>query len=274
MPNDLDDLLSRIAPRIAEARSAWPRVVVPDDVFAAFVAERVPPPADDSALAALAFADLYLACACARRDPAALAAFEERYAPEVLAMYERSRGTPLDRDEALQRVRQKLFVDEPPAIAAYGGRGSLHAWLRVVVTRMLLNARERETKEKSADADFFDAIVASDDGAEVELLKRSMAAGLRAALLDALESLTHREKALLRYAYCDERTVDEIAAIYGVHRATAARWVVKARERLVDRTHALLEQRFGASRSEIRSIVRLGVGIIDTTFARHLAAEA
>jgi RNA polymerase sigma-70 factor (ECF subfamily) len=274
MTNDPADLLSLIAPRIAEARAAWPGVFVPDDVFATFVAERLTPSADGDAVASLAFADLYLACACARKDPAALDAFEGRYAPEVLAIHERSRGTPLDGDEALQRVRQKLFVDTPPAIATYGGRGSLIAWLRVIVTRMLLNARERETKEKSTDADFFDAIVAGDDGAEVELLKRSMAAGLKAALLDALETLTNREKALLRYAYCDERSVDDIAAIYRVHRATAARWVVKARERLVEQTHALLEQRYGASRSEIRSIVRLGVGVIDTTFARHLGAKS
>ena len=273
MTGDCGDLLSRLAPSVAEARATWPGVFVSDEEFAAFVAERLPQPADDAAVASLSFVDLYLACACARKDPAALEAFEDRYAPEVLVIHERSRGLPFDADEALQRVRQKLFVDAPPAIATYGGRGSLLAWLRVVVTRMLLNARERESKERSAGTDFFEAIVASDDGAEVELMKRSIAAGLKAALLDALESLTNREKSLLRYAYCDERNVDDIAAIYRVHRATAARWVVKARERLVEETHARLEERFGASRSEIRSIVRLGVGVIDTTFAKHLAPK-
>jgi RNA polymerase sigma-70 factor (ECF subfamily) len=274
MSDDPRELGSRLAPRIAEARAAWPGIFVPDDAFVAFVAERVPAPADDAAVLALSFVDLYLACACARKDPAALDAFEQRYAPEVTAIHERSRGLPLDGDEALQRVRQKLFVDSPPAIATYGGRGSLLAWLRVVVTRMLINARERETKERTADVDFFDAIVAGDDGADVALMKRSLAAELKAALLHALGSLTNREKGLLRYAYCDGRNVDDIAAIYRVHRATAARWVVKAREHLVEETHARLEERLGASHSEIRSIVRLGVGVIDTTFAKHLAPKA
>jgi RNA polymerase sigma-70 factor (ECF subfamily) len=116
--------------------------------------------------------------------------------------------------------------------------------------------------------------VASDDGAELALLKQSIAAELKTALLGALESLSNREKSLLRYAYCDERSVDDIAAIYRVHRATVARWVVKARERLVDETHARLEERLGASKSEIHSIVRLGVGVIDTTFAKHLVPKS
>jgi RNA polymerase sigma-70 factor (ECF subfamily) len=138
---------------------------------------------------------------------------------------------------------------------------------------MLLNARDRETKERASGADFFEAIVASDDGAELALLKKSVAADLKTAIMGALGSLTNREKALLRYAYCDERNVDEIADVFRVHRATAARWVVKARERLVDETYARLKEKLGASNSEIRSIVRLGMGVIDTTFAKHLAVE-
>jgi len=267
------DLAARLAPHVAEARAAWPTVVVPDEAFVAFVAERLPEGPDDDALGGLSFRDLYLACACARKDPVALDVFEERYAAELRAIHARMRDVPIDGDEVLQRLRQKLFVDSPPAIAAYGGRGSLLAWLRVVATRLLLNAREREGKERAAGVDFCDAIVASDDGAELALLKQSIAAELKRAILAALESLTNREKSLLRYAYCDDRSVDDIAAIYRVHRATVARWVVKARERLVEATHARLEERLGASKSEIRSIVRLGVGVIDTTFAKHLVPK-
>jgi RNA polymerase sigma-70 factor (ECF subfamily) len=263
----------RLAPHIADARAAWPGISVSDEAFVAFVAERLAEPADDAAVSELSYVDLYLACACARRDPPALDAFEKRYAAEMRAAHARMKGVPFDGDEALQRMRQKLFVDQPPAIGTYGGRGSLMAWLRVVVTRLLLNARERETKERSAGTDFFEAIVASDDGAELALLKKSVAAELKAAILGALESLSHREKSLLKYAYSDERNVDDIADVYRVHRATAARWVVKARERLVEETYARLKERLGASNSEIHSIVRLGMGVIDTTFAKHLAVE-
>jgi RNA polymerase sigma-70 factor (ECF subfamily) len=266
MPSD-SDLASRLVPHIAEARAAWPGVVLPDEAFVAFVAERL------EEGGALSFVDLYLACACARRDPVALDAFEKRYTAEIRAAHARMKGVPFDGDEAVQRLRQRLFVDEPPAIATYGGKGSLLAWLRVVATRMLLNAKERETKERAPGADFFEAIVASDDGAELALLKKSVAADLKTAILGALDSLTNRDKSLLRYAYCDERNVDDIADVYRVHRATAARWVVKARERLVEETYARLKEKLGASNSEIRSIVRLGMGVIDTTFAKHLAVK-
>jgi hypothetical protein len=43
-------------------------------------------------------------------------------------------------------------------------------------------------------------------------LKQSIADGLKTAPLDPLESVTDREKSLFRYAYCDERNVDDIAA--------------------------------------------------------------
>lgn len=261
-----------LAPHMPAVRAAWPRLAVADDLFTAFVAERAAS-ADAEIVAALPLADLYLACACARKDPQAIEAFEARYASELRATHARMRDAPLDADETLQRIRQKLFLDAPPGIAGYAGRGSLLAWLRVITTRVLLNARERETKERAASGDFFDAMVAGDDGAELALLKKSIAQELRVALLGALEALTNREKSLLRYAYCDARSVDDIAMVFRVHRATAARWVVKARERLVEETHARLREQLGASQSEIGSVVRLGIGIIDTTFAKHLAPE-
>jgi len=272
MAVDPHSFAPHLAPHLAAVHAAWPGLVVEDALFTAFVAERAVS-ADAAFVAALPLADLYLACACARKDPGALEAFEHRYAAELRAAHARMRDAPLDADELLQRVRQKLFLDAPPGIAGYAGRGSLLAWLRVVTTRVLLNARDRETKERAAGGDFFDAIVAGDDGAELALLKQSIAAELKSALLGALESLTNREKSLLRYAYCDERSVDDIALVFRVHRATAARWVVKARERLVEETHARLRDRLGASHSEIGSIVRLGIGIIDTTFAKHLTPQ-
>src|SRR5207247_1489545 len=66
----------RLAPHIADARAAWPGICVSDEAFVAFVAERLPEPDDDAAVSELSYVDLYLACACARRDPAALDAFE------------------------------------------------------------------------------------------------------------------------------------------------------------------------------------------------------
>jgi RNA polymerase sigma-70 factor (ECF subfamily) len=262
--------LTRLAARVDDAHAAWPGFSLSDVIFVPFLAERLPLPPDDASIDALHTTDLYLACACAQGDPRAIDAFERRYAGELRAACARSRAAPADVDEIAQRVRRKLFADRPPAIASYAGRGALIGWLRVVAAREALSARARGSKEQPAERDFFEAIVSGDDGAEIAYLKRSLGAELKAIVLAAFEELTNRERSLLRYAYCDEKSVDEIAAVFRVHRATAARWVCSARERLVERVHARCSERFGASKSEIASIVRLGMGVIDTTFAKYL----
>jgi RNA polymerase sigma-70 factor (ECF subfamily) len=264
-----DAATRRLAERLGEARAAWPTLSVPDAALVPFIAARVSGAPTLEEIDALCAGDLLLACACCRSDPAALVAFDAHHEGRIRAAC--ARFADVDADETVQRVRQKLFVDSPPAIASYGGRGSLGAWLRVLVTRLLINAGKRERRERPESADFFDAIVASDDGADLAYLKRSMGAELKIALLAAMEALSNRERSLLCYAYCDRKSVDEIAGAFRVHRATAARWVVSAREHLVQETHARLVERLGASQSEVRSIVRLGIGVIDTTFARHLA---
>jgi RNA polymerase sigma-70 factor (ECF subfamily) len=265
--------LTRLAARIDEAHAAWPEFSLSDVLFVPFVAERLPLPPDDASIDALHTSDLYLACACAQGDAAAIEAFERRYGGDLRAACARSRAAPADVDEIAQRVREKLFACRPPAIASYAGRGALIGWLRVVAAREALNARARGSKEQPAERDFFDAIVAGDDGAEIAYLKRSLGAELKAIVLAALEELSNRERSLLRYAYCDGKNVDAIAAVFRVHRATAARWVCSARDRLVQRVHARLNERFGASKSEISSIVRLGMSVIDTTFAKYLGAR-
>jgi RNA polymerase sigma-70 factor (ECF subfamily) len=264
-----DAAIQRLADRLAEARALWPGLNIADAAVVPAIAARLPATPAIGDIDALCTSDLFLACACSRSDPAALAAFGVRYEGEIRTVC--ARFADSDADEIIQRVRQKLFVDSPPAILSYSGRGSLAAWLRAIAVRLLINAGKRERRERPAAADFFDALVASDDGAELGYLKRTMGAELRVALLAALDALTNRERSLLRYAYCDQKNVDEIAAIFGVHRATAARWVVAAREHLVEHTHERLVERLGASHSEVRSIVRLGIGVIDTTFAKHLA---
>jgi RNA polymerase sigma-70 factor (ECF subfamily) len=268
-----DARLARLSARIDEARAAWPSFAVADASFVPFVVARAANANEDELLDALHVVDLYLACACAQGEAAAIAAFDARYLADVRSACARVRAATVDVDEVVQRVRQKLFAERPPAIASYAGRGALGGWLRVVTSREVLAASRRESKERPMERDFFEAIVAGDDGAELAFLKRSLGAELKAIVLAAFEDLSNRERSLLRYAYCDEKNVDEIAAVFRVHRATAARWVCAAREHLTEHTHEKLRERFGASRSEIGSIVRLGIGVIDTTFAKYLVAR-
>ena len=60
-------------------------------------------------------------------------------------------------------------------------------------------------------------------------------------------------------------TVDAIGSLFDVHRATAARWVVKAHRKLVQCTTEHLHHELGISPSEFESIFKLIVSRLELT---------
>jgi RNA polymerase sigma-70 factor (ECF subfamily) len=53
-----------------------------------------------------------------------------------------------------------------------------------------------------------------------------------AALRRAVEQLTERDRTLLRSRYSSELDLDQLSALYGVHRATVARWLAHAKDQM------------------------------------------
>jgi RNA polymerase sigma-70 factor (ECF subfamily) len=100
-----------------------------------------------------------------------------------------------------------------------------------------------------------------------ELYRRTF----RQAFAAALASLDAREKNLLRQHVVDGLTVDEIGPLYGVHRATAARWVQRAKGRLLEETRKQFMARARISARECESVLRMVRSRIDVTLGRLLA---
>ncbi len=246
------------------ARAAWPDLHVPDEVFLAYVNERV----GDAPEAALRnIADLYLACACARGESAAIALLEQLYlTAEVEAACRRA--SHLDQDDLKQRVRAKLFVKPALKIAAYAGRSSLRTWLRAVIGRLAIDAsRERPRDAAGAEVDFREVACGGDDPDRV-LLKQMYGQALEHAFHRASERLSSRDKNLLRYALSEGLNIDQIGRIYNVHRATAFRWLRQARESLVEHIRAIFVAQMKMSDSEFDSVLRLVMSQFDVTIAR------
>ncbi len=245
---------------IAEARAAYPGVgaALEDADFVAHV-ERKIAPADSSAapsVAGLRVTELFLAWAAGSRDHAAIEAFERETFSEVEAVYRRFQDLGVTLDDVKQRLREKLFLTEPPAILGYAGTGPLRGWVRAAVLHMLLNIAQRERREEpTTDAELFEVVIGAEPGAEAAYVKLTCRAEFEAAFAVAMNELSARDKSLLRHAFVDGRNVDDIGAIYGVHRATAARWVAAARSELVDRTRTDLIRRLDISEAEARSII-------------------
>src|SRR6185436_3818843 len=112
---------------------------------------------------------------------------------------------------------------------------------------LLLNVATREGRERPEDLPFFEALSEGGTDAEADYLRAACKVELRASLTHAASTLTDRERALLRFAYADGKNVNEIGAVYGVHGATASRWIQKARERLATAVREDLVRRLALS---------------------------
>ena len=237
-----------------------------EDDFALYVRERL---VDH---ASVPWGDLYLACACARGDAAALRLFDEVLFPQVEAALARV-ARSARADEVRQMLRHKLFVAEPgkrPKIAEYAGRGALRTWLRVAATRLALDLAAGAAREAPVENDALEFIVGGGADPELEYLKRRYAAEFRAAFADAFAALEARDRSVLRYAFGQGLSIDAIGTIYGVHRATAARWVTSAHEGLVKGLRKTMMARLAVDPSEYASILRLIESRIEVSFDRLL----
>lgn len=76
----------------------------------------------------------------------------------------------------------------------------------------------------------------------MEHLKQLYRGEFRVAFDAALETLTPRERNLLRHQFVDHLNLDQIGALYQVHRATAWRWLTRAHKWVFDHTREAMMQ--------------------------------
>ena len=179
-------------------------------------------------------------------------------------------------DDALQRLRSHLLVGENagPRLAMYSGRGPLRAWVGVVAARTALMMRRAQPREVLSDDDWAEALsMISTSNPELELLKRQYAAAFTRAFRDAVAGLEPRQRAALRMSFVDGLSIDEIGEIYGVHRATTARWIARACDVLFETTRALLAERLELSQTELDRMTSLVRSQLDVTVSQLLPAS-
>jgi RNA polymerase sigma-70 factor (ECF subfamily) len=273
------DLDRRLWTIVAEGRAAWPALAVEPVDVVAFLGRQVTPELAEAALDGLRPADLYLATACAKSLPGAVAAFDRDYMREVDIALARMRITPARLADVKQLVRQRLFVSSEVGgvgkISEYGGRGDLRRWVRSVAVRTCLNDMRKGKREILVDDDQLIAnnAIASDDP-EVDYMKRTYSSEFKQAFSDALAQLGAREQTLLRYHHVDGLNIDEIGAIYRVHRVTAFRWLEKAKEQLVKQTLETLRARLKLPAAELESVLRMIRSQIHLSLVRQLGGPA
>jgi RNA polymerase sigma-70 factor (ECF subfamily) len=232
--------------------SRWPGVRVDPDRLAAWLDERGDTPEQ---IEELHLADLYFACALHDRDPGALRIFDRELGSDVEAAARAAGADPATAAEVRQQIAADVLVgdDGVPRITQYAGRGDLRGWLRSVAVRATWKLVARARRDRPLDEDLAGAL-AVDDDAQLAALRERYATELARAIAEAMRTLTARQRTILRLAYLDHVPPDVLGRMYAVHRATAARWVVSAREALFDAARVRLQAAVDAG---LTSVVRL-----------------
>jgi RNA polymerase sigma-70 factor, ECF subfamily len=202
-------------------------------------------------------AELALASAIGAGDAVAIRLFEERYLSDVPAAVRRLRLGVDELDELKQVLRRQLLVadgDRPARIGDYSGRGSLAGWLRVAALRAALKLRRGA--KPIADEDALEHVAAGEPSPELDVMTEQTRGLFRAALREAIASLDAQDQNVLRQHHLDGLTLDQLGALYRVHRSTVAYWLSRAREQLFRRTRSALLGRGGMSAADCESLFR------------------
>jgi RNA polymerase sigma-70 factor (ECF subfamily) len=256
-PSDFDAVLGDV---LGAAQRTFPTFCLPLDVFVAYLRERLPPDLPPPiALRRMHTSDLYLACACAHGDPDAIAVLDER----CLGQLDRAlRRIGIDRDmiaEIKQEIRYRVLVGdgEHAEIVDFSGRGDLRGWVRAMATRQALRRQCRARREQATEDDELWQHLVSAEPRVFDHVKEFYRREFKRVFETALRALPHREKTVLRQHYLDGATLDELAVLYRVHRATAARVLGRAREMVLASTRDRLMSELDVPSQELDSILRM-----------------
>ena len=208
-------------------------------------------------------ADLALAQAAARREPAAVAQVE-RLVSGARTRIREVDGDAALLDEARQRLRTLLFGAEKSALDGYRGRGPLAGWLSVTFARIGLAL----AKERAASPPEPEDVVPSDP--ELDFLRVEYRDQFAAALRTALGALQPRERAMLRLAYLEGVPLESIGKLYGKHASNISRELRACRERILAATRDALAAQTGIGDSQVDSLMRMLRSEVEISLHRWL----
>jgi RNA polymerase sigma-70 factor (ECF subfamily) len=253
-------------------RGTYPAIDLPLTVFTEFAVAR----ADSWNGNLERAADLYLACACVERLPAAAAEFLSRFAnriPKYLGRLARDADLTA---EVRQIVVTRCIVadgDGPPALEGYSATGSLEGWVRATAVReaIALN-RQRDRNTGNVEAALEARMPWVDQ--EISLFKQIYREPVSRAFAAACQGLDANHRALLRLHYVEGVTTAALANMYNISRATLIRRLAAARESLLNRVKATLRSDAGITDQDFDSVLRLVKSQIDLRLSTVLKQPA
>lgn len=255
-----------LATRLAHAQTAWPTLHASADEFAAALAALAPQ--HQLTVDSVDAAEAFLWAAWQHSPDAAIAAFTASHRSLVASIATRFGLTGSDAADILSQLVQRLFVsdaDEPAKFTQYVGRGQLGGLVRVAATRLaltLVGSKGRQTSEVPSNTPDQHRSTAD------KFAKAELQALLKQALEESATALTERQRAILRMHYVKQASIDDIAAVYRVHRATAARWLLDARSSMVENARETFLLRAALDEADLIEVASLVESQLSMTWSR------
>ncbi len=268
-------LVEELRDAVAAARKEHPSLSVGDLPFARHVGSKL---GDVQTLASMRVSELYFAFAVASKERTAVEAFETLYGSDIDRAVRKTIRDDATASDLAQQIRAKLLVglnDSGPQLATYGGRGSLQGWLRIVASRTVVDAQRSASArpETSVEPEVMDVLEHLPLDPSTQLLRHKYQDEVKGAMEAAFAALDDKQRRLLRGSLVQRLRTDDLGALFGVHRTTAARWLEDARLELVAGIHAELRSRLDAQDQTVRSLIDLVRSGIDVSIARLLDSD-
>ncbi len=257
----------------ADGQRRWPSVHLGFEAFRSHCREVLGP---DPAPETLAFgADLYLCCACAARDPQAALTFERETTSTARNAIARIQRDPEFVTETLRVLLDKLLYAADPGVKSYSAKGPLQAWAGVAAARTAIDRWRARRLSWTRHVDLGDYFGSGGSGLESSLTKARYHEAFQRALQHALAALSPQDRNLLRMHVLDRCSIDQIGRAYSVHRATAARWLERARTKVREAVREeLCLEHARLTDSEFMSIAHLMGGELELTLATDMNEPA
>jgi RNA polymerase sigma-70 factor, ECF subfamily len=256
----------------ASGRALFPRIVWNESDFARACLERWAGQRHFELAARLAIgrgrAEEYLVLACLRGRPGALETLESEYISALSGRVRRICPHQDVVDDVLQMVREKVLLTKEHGLLLYENRGYLTAWLTIIAVRTALDFMRRGKLRGAELADLDDKLMTLAASPEREYLGHEVRLALRKALREAVRRLPEKQRFALKMQLVAGWSIDQIGRALSTHRATAARWLVSAREQLERDVRKELVEKLGLSEREVLSLMGQMRSQLDVRFSQ------
>ncbi len=190
--------------------------------------------------------DDYVRLSCLAQRPGSWEVLDAEYIQPLRASVLRVSESSEAADLALQRFRV-LLAEPSSKLAAYRPVGSFRAWMRVVAVRTALEVSRESRRRAAREDELTDRLAQLTTGPEARYARAEINAELRRALCVAVRALPTEERLALRLHLVSRWNISQIGRTLSVHRSTAARMLVAARNKVKEAMRAELSRRKGAA---------------------------